>query len=57
MDRLAEMALAGEDTAEAMPLVQDHLRRCDDCRGEFDALLAALEGLASSVTDPTEPQE
>jgi predicted anti-sigma-YlaC factor YlaD len=28
--------------AEAMPLVQDHLERCGDCREEFETLLAAL---------------
>jgi predicted anti-sigma-YlaC factor YlaD len=28
-----------------MPLVQDHLGRCDDCREEFEALLAALRAL------------
>ena len=42
MDRFVEMKLAGKNAAEAMPLVQDHLERCDDCREEFEALLAAL---------------
>jgi predicted anti-sigma-YlaC factor YlaD len=37
-----EMALVGKNAAEAMPLVQDHLDRCGDCRQEFEALLAAL---------------
>ncbi len=45
MDRFAEMALAGKEIPEAMPLVQDHLERCDDCREEFEALLAALRAL------------
>jgi hypothetical protein len=46
LDRFVEMRLAGKDAAEAMPLVQDHLERCGDCREEFEALLAALQALA-----------
>ena len=46
LDRFVEMTLAGKNAAEAMPLVQDHLERCDDCREEFEALLAALRALA-----------
>lgn len=42
LDCFVEMALAGKDAADAMPLVQDHLDRCRDCREEFEALLAAL---------------
>ena len=45
LDRFVEMTLAGKNAAEAMPLVQDHLERCDDCREEFEALLAALRAL------------
>jgi hypothetical protein len=45
MDRFVEMKLAGADPAEAMPLVQDHLTRCDSCREEFEALLAALKAI------------
>ena len=46
LDRFVEMTLAGKNAAEAMPLVQDHLERCDDCREEFEALLAVLRALA-----------
>ena len=46
LDRFAEMALAGKNAAEAMPLVQDHLDRCKGCRQEFEALLDALRALA-----------
>lgn len=42
VDSFAEGVLVGKDAAEAMPLVQEHLERCDDCREEFEALLAAL---------------
>ena len=45
LDRFVEMTLAGKNAAEAMPLVQDHLERCSDCREEFEALLAALHAL------------
>jgi hypothetical protein len=42
-DRFAELHLAGKDVAEAMPLVQDHLDRCGNCREEFELLLAVLQ--------------
>jgi hypothetical protein len=45
LDRFVEMKLAGKSAAEAMPLVQDHLEHCADCREEFEALLAALRDL------------
>lgn len=46
LDRFVEVTLAGKNAAEAMPLVQDHLERCRDCREEFEALLTALRALA-----------
>ena len=46
LDRFVEMTLAGKNAAEAMPLVQDHLERCRDCREEFEALLKVLRDLA-----------
>ena len=46
MDRFVEMELAGKKAAEAMPLVQDHLDRCGNCREEFKALLIALRAMA-----------
>lgn len=46
LDRFVEMKLAGKNVAEAMPLVQDHLERCRDCREEFEALLEALRALS-----------
>jgi hypothetical protein len=42
LDRFVTMRLAGLDPAEAMPLVQEHLHSCGECREEFEALLAAL---------------
>ena len=46
VDRFAEMVLDGRDAAEALPLVQDHLNRCSDCREEFEALMDALQALS-----------
>ena len=46
LDRFVEMKLAGKALAEAMPLVQDHLDRCGECREEFEALVIALRALA-----------
>jgi hypothetical protein len=46
LDRFAEMVLAGKDTASAVPLVEDHLKRCRCCREEFEALLGALKAQA-----------
>ena len=42
LDHFAEMTLVGMNAAEAMPLVQDHLEHCPECREEFDALLKAI---------------
>lgn len=42
VDRFVETELSGLDAAKAMPLVQDHLDMCVDCREEFEALLEAL---------------
>lgn len=42
LDRFVEMELSGLDAAAAMPLVEDHLDKCGDCREEFEALLEAL---------------
>ena len=46
LDCFVETTLAGKDATAAMPLVQDHLDRCHDCREEFEALLAALHAIA-----------
>jgi hypothetical protein len=42
LDAFAEKVLAGKDAAAALPLVQDHLNRCKDCREEYELLLEAL---------------
>ncbi len=43
LDVFAEQVLAGKDAASALPLVQDHLNRCRDCREEYELLLKALK--------------
>lgn len=55
LDRFAEDVLAGKNAAEAMPLVQDHLDRCGDCREEFEALLAALRSTTYSPRPDSYP--
>ncbi len=42
VDRYVELELAGLDPGSALPMVRDHLRKCGDCREEFEALLAAV---------------
>jgi hypothetical protein len=42
VDRFVEMKLSDLNAAQAMPLVQEHLEICGECREEFEALLAAL---------------
>ena len=46
VDRFAEIELSGKNHVEAMPLVQEHLDRCGDCRDEYEALLVALKAMA-----------
>ncbi len=50
LDRFVEMELAGLDAAAAMPLVQDHLDKCGDCREEYEALLSALRASEGSLS-------
>jgi len=45
MDRFVELELEGRHPEEALPLVEDHLRRCRDCHEEFEALLNALRAV------------
>ncbi len=44
LDRFAEAELYGVEASTAMPLVSDHLQKCEDCRSKFEALLTALRG-------------
>lgn len=38
LDQFAELAAQGRDVSRFMPLVQQHLDMCPDCREEFKAL-------------------
>jgi hypothetical protein len=42
LDNFAETELSGVEASAAMPLVGDHLDKCEDCRGEFETLLTTL---------------
>jgi hypothetical protein len=44
LDEFCEHVLNGKSAAEMIPLVQEHLDRCGDCREEFGLLLKALKG-------------
>lgn len=46
VDQFVELQLQGKNAAEAMPLVQDHLDRCNGCREEFEALLDCIRATA-----------
>jgi hypothetical protein len=48
LDRFVELVLDGANAEEALPLVQDHLNRCGDCREEFEALLAAVRQMGDT---------
>ena len=37
--------IRGEDAGHLMPLVQQHLDLCAECREEYEALLRVLEAL------------
>ena len=42
LDIFAETELSGVNASAAMPLVGDHLDKCEDCRSKFQALLTAM---------------
>lgn len=46
MDRFVDLTLEGKNAAEALPLVQEHLYRCKNCREEYEALLEAIRAVS-----------
>jgi hypothetical protein len=44
LDSFAEAEFSGVEASTAMPLVGDHLHKCEDCRSKLEALLTALRG-------------
>ena len=45
LDSFAEAELSGLDATSAMPLVGDHLDKCEDCCSKFETLLTALHAM------------
>ena len=43
LDEYVERELKGEDAAQLMPLLREHLDLCQDCCDEYETLLAAVE--------------
>ncbi|GAB4480970.1 MAG: hypothetical protein OHK0031_02470 [Anaerolineales bacterium] len=46
LDQAAELTARGEDLASLMPMVQQHLALCGDCREEYETLLNILQSPA-----------
>ena len=44
MAEFAEANLVGKSIPEGLRCIDEHLKRCGECRQEYEALLAALEG-------------
>ncbi len=42
LDEFTEAVAQGKDVTQLMPLVQQHLEMCPDCREEFEALLRVV---------------
>jgi hypothetical protein len=47
LDQYAEAVARGEDAKQLMPLVEHHIKICQDCREEFEALLRIIEASAN----------
>jgi hypothetical protein len=45
LDHFIEMKLEGKNAVEAMPLVEEHLNRCQACREEYEVLLEAIKAM------------
>lgn len=45
INKFAEMELLGKTPEKVMPLVQEHLNKCGECREEYEALLKAIKAL------------
>ena len=50
MEQFVEMKLEGKSPEEAMPLVEEHLQRCNECNEEYQALLEALESIDDQIS-------
>lgn len=45
LNEFAELQLAGKKPDEAMPLIEKHLKKCRECREEYEALLDSLRAI------------
>jgi hypothetical protein len=45
MEEFAEYELHGKEPADGIIMVEDHLKKCMDCRQEYEMLLRALKAL------------
>jgi len=45
LHKFAEMELKGKSPEKAMPLIQEHLDNCGECRQEYQALLEGMKEL------------
>ena len=43
LDQFTELAAQGVDVAHLMPLIQQHLEMCADCREEYESLKRVLQ--------------
>lgn len=48
LDEYVQKELNGEDAAQLMPLLREHLDLCQDCCDEYETLLAAVEKSSKS---------
>jgi hypothetical protein len=46
LDQFTELAAQREEVAQLMPLVQQHLDMCEDCREEYKVLQSIVQGIA-----------
>ncbi len=49
LDEFTEAVAQGKDVAKLMPLVQQHIEMCPDCREEFEALLRVVQASRSGA--------
>ncbi|MEA3335709.1 MAG: hypothetical protein U9R25_07335 [Chloroflexota bacterium] len=42
LEEYTELQASGQDASRYLPLVDKHLRMCDGCREEYEALLAMI---------------
>jgi hypothetical protein len=51
---IADMACAGCNLGEVMPVLEKHLANCAECREEFEAIVAIIRAEADGALSDTE---